>query len=195
MNKKSLYESDSCDKFTRPAMEAAGWHRLDQIYREFSLRAGRVVVRGRQARRDASTVPWADYALFFKLNIPLAGVEARSLGRRLAHPDGPVQTRPASDHHGRCEHGRHQGAEFLHRALFVDHAAHTRLAHFCIQRFGDVARGDHDRQVDPDLRRRAREFEHRALRHFEVDEQQIEGLRRLAQGRSARRGSLWQLTR
>lgn len=77
MDKKALSESDICDKYIRPAMQAAGWHGLDQIYREFPLRAGRVVVRGSQARRDASTVLRADYALFYKPNIPLAVVEAK----------------------------------------------------------------------------------------------------------------------
>ncbi len=77
MNKKQLSESDICDKFIRPAMEQVGWHGMDQIYREYPLRAGRVVVRGRKARRDASTVLRADYALFFKTNIPLAVVEAK----------------------------------------------------------------------------------------------------------------------
>lgn len=77
MNKKGLSESDICDKFIRPAMEAAGWDGMVQIYREYPLRAGRVVVRGRQARRDASTVLRADYALFFKSNIPLAVLEAK----------------------------------------------------------------------------------------------------------------------
>ncbi|MDP1535490.1 MAG: DEAD/DEAH box helicase family protein, partial [Rubrivivax sp.] len=77
MNKKSLSESDICDKFIRPAMERAGWDGLGQIYREFSLRAGRVTVRGRKAQRDAGTVLRADYALFFKPNIPLAAVEAK----------------------------------------------------------------------------------------------------------------------
>ncbi|MDD2712387.1 MAG: DEAD/DEAH box helicase family protein [Simplicispira sp.] len=77
MNKKKLSESDICDKYIRPAMLAAGWHGLDQIYREFPLRAGRVVVRGNQARRDASTVLRADYALFYKPNLPLAVVEAK----------------------------------------------------------------------------------------------------------------------
>ena len=47
VNKKSLSESDICDKFVRPAMEAAGWDGMLQIYREYPLRAGRVVVRGR----------------------------------------------------------------------------------------------------------------------------------------------------
>jgi type I restriction enzyme, R subunit len=77
MNKKALSESDLCDKFIRPAMEQAGWDGMVQVYREFPLRAGRVVVRGRRAKRDASTVLRADYALFFKPNIPLAVVEAK----------------------------------------------------------------------------------------------------------------------
>ena len=77
MNKKALSESDICDKFIRPAMEQAGWDGMAQVYREFPLRAGRVVVRGRRAKRDASTVLRADYALFFKPNIPLAVVEAK----------------------------------------------------------------------------------------------------------------------
>ncbi|MCW5629111.1 MAG: DEAD/DEAH box helicase family protein [Rhodoferax sp.] len=77
MNKKTLSESDICDKFIRPAMEAAGWNGMDQIYREFPLRAGRVVVRGQKSYRDKTTVLRADYALFYKLNIPLAVVEAK----------------------------------------------------------------------------------------------------------------------
>lgn len=77
MDKKKLSESDICDKFIRPAMEQAGWNGLDQIYREFPLRAGRVSVRGNKAHRDQSTVLRADYALFFKANIPIAVVEAK----------------------------------------------------------------------------------------------------------------------
>ena len=52
MNKKNLSESDICDKFIRPAMVAAGWNGMDQLYREFPLRAGRVVVRGHQRGLD-----------------------------------------------------------------------------------------------------------------------------------------------
>ncbi len=77
MDKKNLSESDICDKCIRPAMERAGWHGLEQIFREFPLRAGRVVVRGNKSHRDASTVLRADYALFHKPNIPLAVVEAK----------------------------------------------------------------------------------------------------------------------
>ena len=77
MDKTNLSESDICDKFIRPAMEKAGWNGLDQIFREYPLRAGRVVVRGNKAYRDKSTVLRADYALFYKANIPLAVVEAK----------------------------------------------------------------------------------------------------------------------
>lgn len=35
MDKKGLSEADLCDKFIRPAMEAAGWDVLSQIYREY----------------------------------------------------------------------------------------------------------------------------------------------------------------
>lgn len=77
MNKKQLSESDICDKFIRPAMVAAGWDGMNQLYREFPLRAGQVVVRGQKAQRDKSTVLRADYALFYKANIPLAVVEAK----------------------------------------------------------------------------------------------------------------------
>lgn len=77
MDKSKLSESDICDKFIRPAMERAGWHVMDQIFREYPLRAGRVVVRGSKAKRDVSTVLRADYALFHKPNIPLATVEAK----------------------------------------------------------------------------------------------------------------------
>jgi type I restriction enzyme R subunit len=74
---KNLSESDLCDKVIRPAIVQAGWHTLDQIYAQYPLRAGRVVVRGKMARRDPSTVLFADYVLFLKPNIPLAVVEAK----------------------------------------------------------------------------------------------------------------------
>lgn len=50
---------------------------MSQVFHEFSLRAGRISVRGKAAHRDKSTVLKADYALFFKPNIPLAVVEAK----------------------------------------------------------------------------------------------------------------------
>jgi type I restriction enzyme, R subunit len=77
LNKKSLSESDISDKFIRPAIVQAGWDTIDQIYAQYPLRAGRVVVLGKTAKRDLSTVLHADFALFLKPNIPLAIVEAK----------------------------------------------------------------------------------------------------------------------
>lgn len=80
MNKKNLSESDICDKVIRPAIVQAGWHELDQIYAQFPLRAGRMVVTKNTAKRDPSTVLFADYVLCHKPNIPLAVVEAKDNG-------------------------------------------------------------------------------------------------------------------
>ena len=77
MNKTGLSESDLSDKVIRPAIVDAGWHTLDQIYAQYPLRAGRVVVRGKTAKRDQATVLFADFVLFFKPDIPLAVVEAK----------------------------------------------------------------------------------------------------------------------
>lgn len=77
MNKKNLSESDICDKYISPAMETAGWNGMDQIYREFPLRAGRLVIGGQKSYLDKTTVLRANYALFYKLNIPLTVVEAK----------------------------------------------------------------------------------------------------------------------
>jgi type I restriction enzyme R subunit len=74
---KNLSESDICDKFIRPAMVQAGWNGMDQIYSEYPLRAGRVMVRGNKSHRAKDTVLRADFALFFKANIPIAAVEAK----------------------------------------------------------------------------------------------------------------------
>lgn len=77
MDKKQLSEIDICEKFISPAIARAGWNIHDQIFREYPLRAGRVTVRGNKSHRDQSTVLRADYALFFKSNIPIAVVEAK----------------------------------------------------------------------------------------------------------------------
>ncbi len=77
MDKSQLSETDICDRYITPALAKAGWRGMDQIYREFPLRAGRVVVRGSKAQRDKTTVLRADYALFYKADIPLATIEAK----------------------------------------------------------------------------------------------------------------------
>ncbi|WP_296511182.1 EcoAI/FtnUII family type I restriction enzme subunit R [Rhodoferax sp.] len=77
MNKHTLSESDISDKFVRPAMVRAGWHTLEQIYAQFTLRKGRMVVRGNKSHRDESTVLKADFVLCLKPHIPLAVVEVK----------------------------------------------------------------------------------------------------------------------
>ena len=77
MDKKQLTESDIRARFITPAIEQAGWDPMTQVFHEFGLRAGRISVRGKTAHRDASTILKADYALFFKPNIPIAVVEAK----------------------------------------------------------------------------------------------------------------------
>ena len=77
LDKKQLTESDIRARFITPAIEQAGWDPMTQIFHEFGLRAGRISVRGRAAHRDQTTILKADYALFFKPNIPIAAVEAK----------------------------------------------------------------------------------------------------------------------
>lgn len=76
-DKSLLSERDICTKFILPALERAGWDRHSQLFEEYPLRVGRVVVRGNKGKRDPSTVRRADYVLFHKPGIPLAVVEAK----------------------------------------------------------------------------------------------------------------------
>jgi type I restriction enzyme R subunit len=74
---QGLSERDICTKFILPALEQAGWDRQTQLFEEYPLRVGRVVVRGNKGKRDQSSIRRADYVLFFKPGIPLAIVEAK----------------------------------------------------------------------------------------------------------------------
>ena len=77
MDKNKLSEADICAKFITPALIHAGWEEAEQVYREYTLRPGRVVVRGQRASRDKKSVLRADYVLFYKASIPLAVIEAK----------------------------------------------------------------------------------------------------------------------
>ena len=77
MDKKRLSEADICAKFITPALGWAGWDETEQVYREYTLRPGRMVVRGQKASRDKNSVLRADYVLFYKASIPLAVIEAK----------------------------------------------------------------------------------------------------------------------
>ncbi|MCK6518660.1 restriction endonuclease, partial [Myxococcota bacterium] len=75
MSKKSLTETEICDRYITPAITGAGWDSHAQVRREYPFTAGRVVVRGRVATRGAKKR--ADYLLFYAPNLPLAVVEAK----------------------------------------------------------------------------------------------------------------------
>ena len=81
---RDLSESDIRARYITPALEQAGWNPMTQIFHEFGLRAGRISVRGRAAHRDQATILKADYALFFKSNIPIAAVEAKDGNRGIS---------------------------------------------------------------------------------------------------------------
>lgn len=77
MQPRTLSETDICEKFISPAIAQAGWSLQNQVLREYTLRAGRVVVRGKSSARDVVSILRADYVLFHKANLPLAVVEAK----------------------------------------------------------------------------------------------------------------------
>lgn len=77
MNKATMTEQEIRNNYIRPAIEKAGWNGAKQIREEYSLTAGRIVVRGQKASRDLSGARRADYVLEYKKNIPLAVVEAK----------------------------------------------------------------------------------------------------------------------
>ena len=56
LDKTQLSERDICTKFILPALEQAGWDRQSQLYEEYPLRVGRVIVRGNKGKRDPGTV-------------------------------------------------------------------------------------------------------------------------------------------
>jgi len=74
MNKKSLSESDICDRYISPALTQSGWDET-RWRREYAFTAGRIIVRGELVARGKQKR--ADYLLFYKSNIPIAIIEAK----------------------------------------------------------------------------------------------------------------------
>lgn len=77
MDKKKLSEADICLKFITPALVASGWDVNEQVFQEFTLKAGRMVVRGQRAARDKSSIRRTDYMLCRHADRPLAVIEAK----------------------------------------------------------------------------------------------------------------------
>ena len=77
MDKKQLSEADIRSKFIDPAIVKAGWSEASQIYREYTIAPGRIVVRGQKAQRNKQSALFADYLLCWQYGQPLAVVEAK----------------------------------------------------------------------------------------------------------------------
>ncbi|WP_411820233.1 DEAD/DEAH box helicase family protein [Hyphococcus formosus] len=75
--KQLLSETDICDLFITPAIEAAKWDRFRQIRREVTLTPGPVVVRGNLSSRNKKLRKFADYVLYWQSGVPIAIVEAK----------------------------------------------------------------------------------------------------------------------
>lgn len=75
MNKKQLSEQDICYRYITPAIEDAGWKK-NQIRMEYFFTDGPVIVRGNMYTRGKAKK--ADYLLSYKMNMPVAVVEAKS---------------------------------------------------------------------------------------------------------------------
>lgn len=71
-----LSEEDTKRIEITPAIVARGWDNKLQIRQEMSFTKGRIMVRGREVKRGEPKR--ADYVLFYKPNLPLAIVEAKS---------------------------------------------------------------------------------------------------------------------
>lgn len=79
---KQLSERDICTKYITPALVNAGWDITTQMYEEFPLTKGRIIVKGKlHARKQPKR---ADYVLFYKPNIPIAIIEAKDNNHTIA---------------------------------------------------------------------------------------------------------------
>ena len=84
LDKKSLSEQDICLQFITPSITQAGWL-PEQIGREVQLTDGQVLVKGQTAVRSTGSSKRADYILYYKPDLPLAVVEAKSNIHSVSH--------------------------------------------------------------------------------------------------------------
>jgi len=75
-SKKDLSERDICTQFILPALKKAGWNIETQIREEVSFTDGRIYVKGNKTTRGKRKR--ADFILYYKPNIPVAIIEAKS---------------------------------------------------------------------------------------------------------------------
>ncbi len=90
-------ETEVCQNFITPAVEAAGWDKLTQIRREYTFTAGRVIVRGKLASRGKKKR--ADYVLFYESNLPLpAALAVTGLVEECGHEERRLEGPAAIEH-------------------------------------------------------------------------------------------------
>lgn len=127
MNKKDLSERDICSQFINPALVRAGWKFATQVREEVSFTNGRIMVRGKIAKRGEPKR--ADYILYYKPNIPIAVIEAKdntqavSAGMQQGLEYGRILDLPfvfASNGDGFVEHDRTKNSGVLERDLSLD---------------------------------------------------------------------------
>jgi type I restriction enzyme R subunit len=75
IDKKALSERDICTKYITPAILRAGWNVYTQIREEVAFTKGRIIIKGSNISRGE--LKRADYILYYKLNIPIAVIEAK----------------------------------------------------------------------------------------------------------------------
>ena len=72
---KQLSEREICTRYITPAIARSSWDVATQVREEFTLTAGRIIMRGKLHTRAKNKR--ADYVLFYKPNIPVAVVKAK----------------------------------------------------------------------------------------------------------------------
>ncbi|MFZ2991943.1 MAG: DEAD/DEAH box helicase family protein [Candidatus Saccharimonadales bacterium] len=93
-DKKKLTEAEIRTRYITPAIVGSGWQ-LPQVREEFFyFTSGRIVVRGKEAKRKAGKK--VDYLLYYKPNLPLAVVEAKD--NRHDEGDGMQQAIEYAEH-------------------------------------------------------------------------------------------------
>src|SRR5659263_57737 len=75
IDKKALSERDICTKYITPAILRAGWNVYTQIREEVAFTKGRIIIKGSSISRGE--LKRADYILYYKINIPIAVIEAK----------------------------------------------------------------------------------------------------------------------
>ena len=75
MENKKLSEQDITSKFILPALQKAGWDLNNQIREQYTFTAGRIIVRGKKAKRGEKKR--IDILLFYKYHYPIGVIEVK----------------------------------------------------------------------------------------------------------------------